>query len=68
MGWASGSCLMGEVIRVIKKEVPDDEQRRLIYKGLIKAFRNEDCDTLDECIGDDPAFDAAMRKRRLATP
>jgi hypothetical protein len=32
----------------------------LVYEILIDQFENYDCDTLDECVGADPAFDEAM--------
>jgi len=62
MGWSSGSSLMSDCIRVLKREVPDAKVRQRIYVGMIKAFESEDADTLDECHGDDPAFLAADRE------
>lgn len=59
MGWSGGSRLFGAVIEAIKPEVPDEAKRKNLYLKLIDAFRDEDWDTLDECVGDDPAYDAA---------
>jgi len=59
MGWASGSSLMSEVIRSMKAEV-DSKPRRRVYKILIPAFAGMDCDTLDECRGEDPVYDAEL--------
>ena len=56
MGWSGGSSLMGEVIKSLKKAHVGVTQREEIYKHLIEAFENEDCDTLDECLDRDPAF------------
>jgi putative N-acetylmannosamine-6-phosphate epimerase len=64
MGWAGGSELMNEVIGVLKKHVTDADVRVAAYAGLIRAFQNHDCDTLDECEGRDAAFDAALNPRR----
>lgn len=59
MGWSSGSTLMSEVIAAMKNAEVPEYLRASAYRGIIEAFRNEDCDTLDECYGQDPAFDAA---------
>ncbi len=61
MGWAGGSLLMAEIIEVLKTEVPDPKIRLRIYKGVIPAFDDADCDTLDECEEADPAFKKAMK-------
>lgn len=61
MGWASGSELMGEVIGAVQTEVDDAKTRRKIYRRVIAAFESADCDTLYECEGSDPAFDAALK-------
>ncbi len=58
MGWASGSRLFSAVIAAIQPEVKSEPKRRKIYASLIKAFRDDDWDTLDECLGEDPAYDA----------
>lgn len=55
MGWASGSCLMDDVIQGLKKKLPPDV-RREVYKVLIPAFEDSDCDTLMECFDSDKAF------------
>ncbi len=62
MGWASGSELASEIVKAIKVEIPDAKRRKRIYKKIITAFENADCDTLDECEGEDPAFDAALKE------
>lgn len=62
MGWASGSRLFSEVIDVVQKHVLDEEERVNIYKGLIDAFEDADWDTQDECVGEDPAYDAALKE------
>lgn len=57
MGWGSGSTVFSEVIAVMKEKVEDAEIRAEIYRDLIDVFENADCDTLDECVGDDKVFD-----------
>lgn len=57
MGWASGSGVAYPIIKAIKKNVPDQKARRKIYKALIDAFEDADCDTLYECCGVDPIYD-----------
>lgn len=62
MGWASGSSLMSDVIASVKKEVRDKDARTRLYIGLIEAFEEHDCDTLEECLGEDDAFDVALKE------
>lgn len=63
MGWSSGSALMSEVIASMQEANIHEFQRVMAYKGIIDAFRDADCDTLDECVGEDPAFDEAFESR-----
>lgn len=62
MGWGSGSSLFSDIIRVVKKEVPDQTVRERIYFELISSFEDGDWDTQDECIGEDVAYDYALRR------
>lgn len=63
MGWASGSSLMEEIVTALKSEFADDvKARKRVYKRLIKAFEDHDCDTLDEAIGTDAAYDEVYNK------
>lgn len=64
MGWSSGSDLMACIIQDLKKKLPDEDARTIVYKVLIKHFENYDCDTLYECELSDPAFKAALKRRR----
>ena len=57
MGWASGSELATNLIKVIKSNVKDEKARLVIYFHLINQFENHDCDTMCECIGIDKAYD-----------
>jgi hypothetical protein len=61
MGWYSGSILMSELIKSLKKHIGDPDGRTDIYKDMIIAFEDHDWDTQNECIGEDPAFDKALR-------
>ena len=57
MGWASGSSLFSDIIEAINDCDVDDETRHMLYEKLIPIFEDEDCDTLQECLGQDSAFD-----------
>ncbi len=60
MGWASGSRMMSGIAAKLIAKVPDEASRYEIYRILITEFEEMDCDTLDECRGDDPALDRAL--------
>jgi hypothetical protein len=57
MGWSSGSRLAAELIEAAKITINDEDEREAFYEQLIAAFEDEDCDTLDECVGHDDVFD-----------
>lgn len=61
MGWASGSSLMGVIIEEIEELDIDYDTKVDLYKILINAFEDRDCDTLMECLEDSPAFDEAYK-------
>lgn len=61
MGWSSGSGMMSDIISGLKKVEKDAAKRQAIYEVLIPAFENQDCDTLYECEGADPAFKKALK-------
>lgn len=62
MGWASGSRLMSDLIESVKNNVDNFESRVDLYLEMIKNFEDADCDTLDECLGEDEAFDEAWNR------
>lgn len=62
MGWASGSALFGDVITSVVEEVEDPNIRCRLFYILIQNFKDFDCDTLDECVGQDPSFDKAWKE------
>lgn len=57
MGWASGSSLFSDIIEAINDCDVDDETRYMLYEKLIPIFEDEDCDTLQECLGQDSVYD-----------
>lgn len=57
MGWSSGSELAGELVGLIKQNVPDKKARRTIYRKMIDIFEANDCDTLCECLEIDDVYD-----------
>jgi len=60
MSWKIGSSLMSDIIDELKDRIHDDLIREEVYSVLIEAFQDRDCDSLDECYGEDSAFDAAL--------
>ena len=62
MGWSSGTMLFSSVIIAAKKAIPDMEKRKEFYKEIIDAFEDADWDTQDECMGEDGAYDEAIRE------
>lgn len=52
MGWASGSELLERLITVVEDTVDDRLARVEIYKQMIDAFEDHDCDTVYECVSD----------------
>lgn len=61
MGWASGSEIMNAVIEAVKPQVADFETRKTIYSPIIVALECGDWDTQDESMGNDDAFDCALK-------
>lgn len=61
MGWSSGSRLFRVLINAAITEFPDEQARERFYKRVIAEFENEDWDTQDECKGEDPAYDRALK-------
>jgi hypothetical protein len=61
MGWASGSCLMGELIDAFTESIKDapDDQVIEFWKRAIVVFESEDWDTQNECVGKNPLWDEA---------
>ena len=60
MGWSSGSSLFSDIIDAVVECEIDDETRKMLYEKLIPVFEDEDCDTLDECVGKDSMFDSVF--------
>lgn len=65
MGWSGGTELFSAVIKVIKPAVKDEKKRTQMYRELIEAFTDCDWDTVDECCGEDTAYDAAYEQWRI---
>lgn len=51
MGWASGSELLSEIIKVVDAHIPKKEKKD-IYKAIISSFEMMDCDTIHEAFDD----------------
>lgn len=63
MGWGSGAEVMSDIIVGLQQECADDQKlRERLYRRIIPALQAHDWDTEMECVGEDAAFDAALRK------
>jgi len=61
MSWSEGSEIMSQIISNVKDKM-DSEDREVLYKELITAFEDKDCDTLYECLNEDTVFDKAYKE------
>lgn len=65
MGFARGSEAASKIAKSVLTNVPDQNRRYNIYRSIIDAMEDLDCDTLDEvsyCYGlKDHAWDEAMK-------
>jgi hypothetical protein len=61
MGWASGSELMDTIIDAMMRACKSLTYRQRFYTRVIKAFQDHDWDCENECLDQDPAFDAALK-------
>lgn len=62
MGWSGGGCLMDRLLNSLLKNVSNYETRKHIYTDMIDAFEDHDWDNSEECLYNDPAYDAALKK------
>ena len=61
MSWKAGSKLFDGIIEILNNCDVEDDTRKLIYEELITLFEDQDCDTLDECVGEDKVFDLVWK-------
>ena len=61
MSWSEGSEIMTMVIKAIKEKI-DGNEKEEIYRDFIQYFEDNDCDTLEECLGEDQVFDRAYEE------
>jgi hypothetical protein len=61
MSWSEGSEIMSMIIKSIKEKI-DSEDKEEIYREFIQYFEDNDCDTLEECLGEDNVFDRAYEE------
>lgn len=62
MGWSSGSSLFSDIIIALNEKDLEEDVRKKVYESLIPSFEEMDCDTLEECMGEDDAFDEAYKE------
>lgn len=60
MGWSRGSEFMVEMARGLKKAKMPAEHRFTVYNTLYPILENEDWDTQEECLGEDPELDKVV--------
>lgn len=56
-----GSAFLETMIDGIEDSSLSHSNRVLVYEVLIECFENYECDTINECLGADPAFDEAWK-------
>lgn len=61
MGWSSGTELVEDVAKAIKKHVVDPKVKRKLYDALVTAAINQDWDNEDEVMGLDPILDKSIK-------
>jgi len=61
MGWTGGTGIMQAAIAGADDAGLDALERAALYKRLLDALEDLDWDTQDECMGEDPVFDAVLR-------
>lgn len=61
MTWKAGYIIFDKVIEALNNADVDDSLRKSIYEELIPAFEEEDCDSLEECVGVDKVFDSVWK-------
>lgn len=61
MGAASASELMSDVCAALIRHKVSVKVRKRIYKDLIPAWEDYDCDTLYEIVDEDPAFKSVFQ-------
>lgn len=65
MSWKAGSKLFDGIIETLNNCDVEDDTRKLIYEELITLFEDQDCDTLDECVGEDKVFDLVWKEHEI---
>jgi hypothetical protein len=62
MGWARGADVARGIIEAAIRIGMCATMRRWLYLEIIPVLEDEDWDTQDECMDDDPEFAAAMKQ------
>ena len=62
MSWSSGSVLFGNIARIIRDVVTNEDEKKCLYYEIILEFGDFDCDTLDEALGIDPILDEILQE------
>ncbi len=60
MSWGSGIRLFASIAEIISDTISDEDERKILFKGMIAEFEAFDCDTIFECRGIDPVLDEVL--------
>jgi hypothetical protein len=63
MGWSSGTEIMNALIMSVQGRMTHDD-KVAFFQEAINIFEDNDWDSLEECLGEDDAFDEAVRNIR----
>jgi hypothetical protein len=60
MGWSRGSDIMSDLISIIRNLEIHHTEAVDVYGQMIDILEHADCDTLEDCLGEDEAYDEAF--------
>jgi hypothetical protein len=63
MGWASGSSLAEDVLKVVSPHIERRSDFKAVAKRILDLFEGHDCDTLDELRGQWAEVDELLDER-----
>ena len=61
MGWSGGYYVMNGLIRTLNF-VGVGTLSGEIYEKMLRVLEDQDWDTQEDCVGDDPVYDSVLRK------
>ena len=61
MGWSGGYYVMNGLIRTLNFVGVDADTREKIYEKMLRVLEDQDWDTQEDCVGEDPVYDSVLR-------